>query len=171
MAYTYKYRNGFTHKTSADVVGGVLSEIEKGGKAITGEAFLDASRPEDSPTHGMFEWDDSVAAEKYRLRQATNIILSLEVVEVPSEDSICDVDVVDEKPTYKPAYINISRKCPGRTGTYVRTDKAMEDPENRAVILKNAIGELQAFKRKYQGLREMSEVFRSIDSLGKGVNE
>ena len=87
-AYTnkYSYRNGFNFKVSAQVVGDTLEEIAKTGE-ITSAKFLDVSRPEDAPTHNLFEWDDSTAAERYRLQQATIAINSIEVQIVDEADA------------------------------------------------------------------------------------
>lgn len=37
---------------------------------IESKALVDAARPETSPAHNAFEWDDAVAAEEHRLQQA-----------------------------------------------------------------------------------------------------
>lgn len=65
----YSYKHGKTG-ASAQTVGETLERIEKRDGAVTKEAFLEESRPEDSPTHAMFEWNDGIAAEKYRLEQS-----------------------------------------------------------------------------------------------------
>jgi hypothetical protein len=44
---------------------------------ITPEAVVEAARPEDAPLHGLFPWDDKVAADKYRLMRARAIIRSV----------------------------------------------------------------------------------------------
>lgn len=46
---------------------------------LTPAAVVDASRPSDAPLHDRFEWDDSVAGERYREVQAAEIIRSVHV--------------------------------------------------------------------------------------------
>lgn len=41
---------------------------------VTPVMVLDAARREDSPLHGLFVWDDTEAAEKYRLIQAKGFL-------------------------------------------------------------------------------------------------
>lgn len=41
---------------------------------LTPEMIIDDARREDSPLHCCFDWDDSIAANKWRLEQARNII-------------------------------------------------------------------------------------------------
>jgi len=43
---------------------------EIGDNKISPQELLEKARNEDSELHKCFEWDDSVAAEKYRLIQA-----------------------------------------------------------------------------------------------------
>lgn len=47
------------------VVRALISEHNK----VTASMLVDAARPEDSPAHGGFEWDDAKAAEEYRINQ------------------------------------------------------------------------------------------------------
>ncbi len=60
--YSWKYGNSF----SAQMVGEQFEAIEKRDGTLTKAAIVDAARSEDSPMHGMFEWDDAVAGELYR---------------------------------------------------------------------------------------------------------
>lgn len=47
--------------------------------------FLEAARPETAPLHDLFEWDDTQAANEYRLEQARRILRSIEVVVVGAD--------------------------------------------------------------------------------------
>ena len=46
---------------------------EIGDKKVTPQEILEKARDETSELHKCFEWDDSVAAERYRLQQAGNL--------------------------------------------------------------------------------------------------
>lgn len=144
---------------SAQAAGEMMEFLEKRDGEVTKEALLEASRPEDSPTHGAFEWDDSVAAEKYRLRQANFMINQLEV-HIQSEDSA---------PVKERAYLNVveGKNNPGR---FRGVEIALSDAEMREVVLHNALAELVAFKNKYERLTELAEIFSAIDRL-KGEME
>ena len=77
---------------------------------LTQQTVLDANRPADAPLHNEFEWDDTEAAEKYRLHQAGHLIRSLVIVpecEEPQSDKA-------EKPVQVRAYFPIQ-------GTYQQT--------------------------------------------------
>lgn len=49
---------------------------EIGEKSITPQEVLEKARDENSELHKCFEWDNDIAAEKYRLEQARKIIIN-----------------------------------------------------------------------------------------------
>ena len=174
----YSWRGGWTPKISAEIVGAVFEEIEERDGEVTSKAFLDASRDEQSPTHSLFEWDDSIAAERWRMRQSQGIIgqLQIEVVIEETEDSVTDVELhVEEMPEENirrvPAYVNTNPY--GRfgaskattTGSYVNLESAMSDEDKRKVVLENVLNELSVYQRKYFMYKELSEIFDAIDSV------
>jgi len=77
---------------------------------LTRQGVLDDARDEDSPLHPCFEWDDGIAAEKYRLDQAGQIIRSVELKITTTKFTYMapmyarDADM----PTNVPGYRNIS---------------------------------------------------------------
>lgn len=58
-----------------------LDRIRAARGELTAAAVLDESRPEDAPLHAAFEWDDSKAAEHYRLQQSRQLIKAVVVIE------------------------------------------------------------------------------------------
>lgn len=138
-------------KCSAQDAGETIEEIEKRDGVVTKESFLEASRPIEAPTHNAFEWNDSVAAEKYRLEQSGHIIRNL-----------CVKIIKDDKPEKVTAYVNIN-KTTADNARYMSLQVALEDDENRSAVLENALNELRLFKRKYETLSELAEVFTAID--------
>jgi hypothetical protein len=79
-SYTFRI-GGPTPPVDAQIVGDELSRIEAAHGVIDPHRVLDLSRPVDAPLHGCFEWDDDIAAEKWRLEQSRNLIRSVEVVQ------------------------------------------------------------------------------------------
>lgn len=55
-----------------------LLKLRKEGALTAADVVADARRP-DSPLHELFEWDDSVAAERYRESQARSLIRSYQL--------------------------------------------------------------------------------------------
>lgn len=164
----YSWRNGYNYKVSADTVGNVLRKIEETEGEVTSKNFLEYSRPEDSITHSMFEWDDTVAAEKYRLAQSGRIINQLSVEIVYTSDTTpteMSVEVVEQKRQVVSAYVNVVGKSTRSSASFANVIEALSDPDKRKAVLDNAKSELKSFKNKYSNLRELSAVIKAIDML------
>ena len=170
-AFTSKYswKGGYQYKVSADTVGGVLNKIEQENGQVTKESFLDYSRDENSETHSLFEWNDSIAAEKYRLATAGKIISHLEVTIIHEDIKPREItaQIVREEPkeTKISAFVNISPKAPTVHATYYNVNRAMSDADTRKQVLRNALFELQAFERKYKNFTEFAELFEVIERV------
>ena len=154
MVFKWKY----TMPVSADVAGKELGRIEAERGCVNPQLVLDESREESSPLHKCFEWNDGIAAEKYRLNQAGLIIRNLVVV-------------LDECEHQEPvrAYVNIQKEAPAQTGEFINIVSAMQHTETREVVMANALRELQEFKKKYKSLNELFGVFAEIDKLQEVV--
>lgn len=140
MVYQWKHHE---HKVSAATVGKILESMPQ----ITPEAVVAAARPETSPLHSLFCWDDTIAAEEWRKQQARVLIANIEIVE-------------PEQPTVR-AFLNI-RTVTGES-EYFATKQAMANKETREQVLAAAVKELQAFRRKYSGLSQLAGIFAAID--------
>lgn len=178
----YSYREGFSYKTPAQTVGGVLESIEASGQKITSESFLDASRPEESPTHEMFEWDDSIAAEKYRLQQSHRIINQIEVTITATERVVSEIKIIQnddseskETPTvstyYRTAFPNVLPKRTAETAHFVPIETVLKNDDMRRQVLLNALGELKAFEKKYASFAEMFGVFDAIHKFAEEIDD
>ena len=154
----YSWRSGYSYKTSADVVGKALTEIEQRDGAVTSRAFLEYSRPEESETHDMFEWDDSIAAEKYRLAQSGRIINQLQVEVVYVGDRIpreIDIEVTrTEAPRKVSAFVNVTPRSTRGSAVFNNIQDAMSDENKSKQVLMNALADLKAFEEKYGELKE-----------------
>lgn len=140
-----------------DVVCRALSEIEKTQGAITAHAVLAVAKNPKSPLHGLFEWDNTQAAEKYRLFQARMIIrsVSIHIVEQP------DVEPVR-------AYISVApledeERFSGRS--YRSTIRVLQEPGYREQILNKARADLVAWKLRYEHLHEFASVLVEIEKV------
>lgn len=121
---------------------------ELGSTSITPEEVLEKARNEKTELNKCFEWNDGIAAEKYRLQQARQIIQLLVVVP-KSEDSepIRAFQITSERNTYQP------------------TRLFLEDPDEYQILLRRAKIELQEIKKRYKMLSELETIFEAIDNL------
>ena len=144
---SYTFRKGFAHKVSADVAGEVCESLERDGR-LTAKNLVDISRPEDAPLHNEFEWDDAKAGENWRQQQARCIINSLIVVSPETQ-----------KPVRK--FFNIVSE----DRKYESIEAVMQSVDKRDMLLRKAMSELSAFRKKYAHLSELAKVFDVIDGL------
>lgn len=154
MVYQWKMKS--LYKVSAQTTGEKIEEIIQQYGAVTKENFLEASRPADSVTHNLFEWDDTKAAEKYRLHQSNMIINSL-TVQVNVENRAT--------PITTRAFVNVQKEDGRQKAEFLRIDTAFSDMECKTIVLANAIQELREFRKKYETYSELSQVFEAIDNL------
>lgn len=143
MENVYTWVEGSKMGGDPNIAGRVCAELAEQGK-LTPEELVNASRDAKSPLHGMFEWDDTVAAEKYREVQARKIIRSIEVV-------------LEDSPIPQRAFQTVEPKV------YQTIERVMDSGQMREILIKNAMRELEAFRRKYARLTELAKVFEAID--------
>lgn len=126
----------------------VADEIGAIGEEITPAQILEKARNKNTELHKCFEWNDSVAAEKYRLHQARMIVCNLVIKNVDAEDDTQQVRVfhrTDNNGGYKPLALII------------------KNPTEYEKLLAQARAELRAFKVKYHALSELEEILELID--------
>lgn len=75
----FQWKQGARIKADAQQAGVLCSRLEAEGR-LTAKTLLDECRDENSPLHDEFEWNDGIAAEKYRENQARHIISCLVTV-------------------------------------------------------------------------------------------
>lgn len=151
----YEFKPGFRVTGDAQEVGETLERlrVKHGGQLSPRQVLAEASR-RSSSLHKYFEWDDSEAARKYRLSQATYLIRAVVMVAAPNDQPFEPVRafVCIQGPEEQP-----------RAFTHVR--EAMRNDELRNKVLARAKKELQDWQRRYADLQAFAEVFAAIDSL------
>mgnify|MGYP007077593210 FL=1 len=122
---------------------------EIGENSITPEQVLEKARnDENSELHKCFEWNDGIAAEKYRLIQARKIIINLAYVpKEKTDEPVRCFQITREKSVYMP------------TKQFLVNNDEYQD------LLKRAKVELESFKRRYATLSELEIVFEAIESI------
>lgn len=129
-------------------------EITALGEEVKPEQIVNRARDEKSELHKCFEWDDSAAAEKYRLIQGRQIVQHLIVVQK-------EVEQPEQK---EPIQFRVMMKNEtGKDSGYKQTRIMVKDEDEYKKMLDMAWSELRAFKRKYACLSELAEIFALID--------
>ena len=131
MIYKWKFQP--KGKVSAQIAGKCIEKITKKHKGrVTPKMILDEARMKRHPLHACFEWDDGIAAEKYREQQAQRILVQLVIVEGKEQD---------ETPIKVRAFVSVEENDNTHYTTFKR---AMTDPQLRGQILTRALAELNA---------------------------
>jgi len=174
MKTVFQFRPGCHISGDAQVVGSHLEAIRAKCSVLTPDAVLNDARKEKSPLHQFFEWDDSKAAEQYRLRQAGHLIRSISVTfedMAPEPERRVTLASASEPTTpvrAVRAFLSV-QSDDGATG-YVGTKEAMGDPEMRRQVLARAHNELAAVSQKWRDVSELTEVFMALDRVGELVS-
>lgn len=132
------------YKADANKVYNEISTLSE----VTPEKVLEKAKNKQSELHRCFCWDDSIAAHRYRLQQARGIIQMLVVTPRAEE----------EQPT---RIFQISSE----KNVYQENTFFIQNQDEYQILLKRALAELNAFKRRYATLSELEDVMRAIDEL------
>ena len=152
---------------SANIAAAELATIYQRDGAVTATAVVEEARTAVSPLHTAFEWDDAVAGEKYRERQAENLMRQLVVVyRRPSGEATQPTRFLvkvrgreDEEVEREETAIALAPH------NYVPVKHVMDDADLRRRFVRQAYGELVSWRKRYQGIAELAAVFDAIDAV------
>jgi tRNA A37 N6-isopentenylltransferase MiaA len=126
---------------------------EHGGE-LQPKAVVDAARPDTSPLHNSFDWDDSEAAEKWRLQQARQLIRAVVIYEH-----------VGKKSMPVRVFVSLTPDREENGAGYRLANVVLADAAHRQQMLSDALAEMQRFRLKYQRLSELAKVFEAMDEV------
>ncbi len=122
---------------------GILAEISDRNGSLTPKIVVAEARNEKHPLHSRFEWDDSIAGERFRITQASQLIRSV-MVKVVTRSAPGPVEVrafwpkryvepdddareVEDRPDGRSAYVQTATMTPvqlERIGIQIQRDVA-----------------------------------------------
>lgn len=119
--------------------------------------------------HNRFEWDDSKAAEGYRIWQARQIIRMELVVIAQNEKGKIETfaGITEQDGKIVRTYVSLSsdrRPEEGERG-YRSLIDVLSDSEMREQMLEEAKKDMNVFRRKYGALSELAKVFAAMDEV------
>ncbi len=151
-----KYAWNRSRSVDPQTFGETVEQISaRNGGVCPSWALVDEARPSGSAIHGMFEWDDVVAAESYRREQGRHHLRELRVVRE-----------VDGGTEYVRALVHVIRVDNGDVAEgYRLTSLIVEDEDEYQQVLDEALAGLRSWQERYSHLSELSEVFGVIQSV------
>ncbi len=139
----------------ADAVGHRLEDLRQKFKGeLTPADVVNDARSHNSPLHSFFEWNDGEAAQQYRLQQARGLIRAVVAVVLNEEEPAKRMQ----------AFVHVPE---AGAPHYRATDHAMSQERTREMVLRQAWREFQAWRKRYEHLDELAELFSSGDKVLK----
>lgn len=136
-------------------------QLESGGEELTPKQLVDAARNAKSPGHKLFEWDDSVAGEAYRLQQATGHLrmVQIEIVNNGNKQPIRACF-----PVYQ------SDGAEGAKRSHVSYDRIRETPDLARQVIERGANELRQWQKRYSLYTNVFDsVFSAIEEVENKV--
>lgn len=130
---------------------------ERNGGMLDPQAVVDFARNKKTALHSQFCWDDSKAAQEYRLWQA-RMLIRVQVVMLP------------QKPD-TPIRAFVSLQNDRNNGGYRAIDDVMASKHLRDSLIEQALRDMTTFQNKYQVLDELAGVFAEMRSVVGRVNK
>lgn len=110
-----------------------------------------ARRNRTSQLYRELEWDNTVAGEEYRIHQVRQLIA---------------VEIIDGGGVRKLVSLSIDRS---QGGGYRPIEEVGASPNLRAILLRDALGELNRVKERFKRLSELAQVWAAADRVQKKV--
>ena len=125
----------------------LLAIYETNG-TLTPALVVQTARDPDHPLHGRFEWDDSVAAEKYRLSQGGELIRSIKI------------SYRDDRGEYKDVRQYHSFRSTDGGHRYEPVEKVVNDPMLDRILRNDMEREWKALRKRWEGYVEFSTMIK-----------
>jgi hypothetical protein len=126
-----------------------LHQIHSEFGRLTPELLVDVARDEGHPLHGRFEWDDSIAGERWRRHQAHELIQSVRVVWAPATESS------------GPKTVRAFHAVRSEDGhVYKPVEDVVQDDFTRQLVLADMEREWKQLLRRYEQFEEFLAMVR-----------
>lgn len=128
--------------------GGILRPVD----------VVEAAADEEHPLHDRFVWNDSLAAHRYRLWQARELIAVA-------------VKVMPRTNVHIRAYVSLLGDRDKDGGGYREITTVLEDDDLRDALLAEALAELKRIERRYRALKVLEPVFAEARKVQKKARQ
>lgn len=140
------------HKHTAELVRR-LEVLYRQHGGLTPSLVVEDARDPESPLHSHFEWEDSVAAERYRHTQARRLLASVEVLIQVRKVKVATV-----------AYVRDPDKAPREQG-YVAVAELQQDSERAKEALQYELRRVAAVLERARRLALALGLASEVDGL------
>lgn len=170
----YKPRKGARiSNAKAQVYGEYLYKLsEETGDGLNPAYVVEKAEDIKSPIHDYFEWDNTEAARKYRLRQAGELMRSI-VVEYQCDGKRGDTRMFMN--VHSEDIYNDEEESEEGSRKYIYIEKVVNNKGYLEQIIDDAYAEMKSWNRKYKRYASWKEfkvfttIFSEIDKLTEPV--
>ena len=130
-------------------------------KRVSSSMLVEVAQPATHPLHKYFEWDDSVAGKKYRLAQATAMILATRMVAVLNEkDGTVTAISPDEAKK-----VQLRKLLPAHDGNkgFQMRQEVLAHPDARKAIIDRKLSALRSWCKSVVDISELDSVRVAIE--------
>lgn len=142
---------------TSEVVRRALRALERSGKLTPEEVVSTAQNPE-HPLHPYFDWDDSVAASKWRLEQARGLIRSVTVKVVMENDRLIPA----------PVYVRDPDAASASQG-YVAMSSLKDDPAAARAAMSIELMRVEGLLERSERMADVLGLTDDVKRLGRRV--
>lgn len=127
---------------------------------LRAEDVVEFAKNENTALHSQFEWADTKAAHQYRLAQARRVIrLAITIVRTPDANRVVSL------------YVSLTPDRVVAGGGYRPLIDVLTQREKREQLLRQALGEFERVRKKYDTLLELAPIFSAIDVVSQEIKE
>lgn len=153
--YTWKH---WRFSADAQLVGEELEKLEFAGELTADEVLKYAKNNPESETYKCFEWDNTIAGEKYRRYQASQIMTSISL----------KIKVDETQKEIQNVYVNI-RTSQDDKRTYKNIKEVLKNDTEYQQILDKAKQSFINCKEKYETLLDKEDLKNVIFELYREI--
>ena len=152
IVYSWKIEK---YPVSAEIAAKEFDRIYNKYGVLDKKDIVEESRDKKAALHSCFEWDDAIAAEKYRQEQASDMVQCLVTVEKSDKS---------DEPVIVRAFVKTTEK-------YEPITVSIRSEEKYAVLLQDALNDAKWFMKKHAALVELQNVFCAIREFENKMKE
>jgi hypothetical protein len=155
MSTVYRFKPWARLSGDPQKVGEEIERLRGSVGTIAPETLVETARRPESVLHGYFTWDDSVAAEQFRVQQARHLLRSIVVVRADGVDIKAPVRAFV---ALRPAADDAADEGADEStvGAYTSIAAAVRVVRYREQMMRDALRDLDAYRLKYQLLSDIT---------------
>lgn len=145
--------------TTTEVAKHIRALYDEHGGKLTARILLEAATPDTHPLHVLFEWDDTTAAQNYRLEQARRLIRSCKVTFADSAGNKRTVREFQSVVIRDPDHPKNAGLGESHIRVYRATADVVRDTTSAEALSRQFKLEWELFRKRWEDFDEFKKLF------------